>query len=299
MINTASFSNFNFRYKLDVKDVTKDTILYIGGTFQSLESVNKPYQLWPNDLNSLIIELPGFGLSDHLPKEYGMQFYADCIDHVVKLCGLNNTPLIGYSYSYGSGPLYRYINENEHNFKCLIAGGVTTRFSPIVTSEIESLIDIALCNDPSFKTKFIDTFINKNLPQKTYKKTRILTKALLRGVSEQEVQSFAHNHLRLLGEDFSVSFVDIPTLAIVGEHDRFTCFADIEHLESNLSAFRSVKLDECDHFYHIQSERGLEYTNQFIAMHQDPIHQPSGLLEELTGAGAMKHLKFDRPNLRH
>jgi len=297
VIKTTSFSGFNFRYQLDTKDLSSDTVLYIGGTFQGLETVNKPYQLWPDHLNSLIIELPGFGLSDHLPKEYDMQFYSDCIDHVVKLCGLNNTPLIGYSYSYGSGPLYRYINTNQENFKCLIAGGVTTQFSPMVTSEIESLIDIALCNDPSFKTKFIDTFINKNLPQKTYKKTRILTKALLRSVSEKEIKSFAHNHLRLLREEFSASFVNIPTLAIVGEHDRFTCFADIERLERDLSEFKSVKLDECDHFYHIQSERGLDYTNQFITMSQTPsIHQPVGIIEQLTGS--QKHLKFDTPALR-
>ena len=285
MIYTTSLSGFNYRYALEEVSTLCDTIIFIGGAFQSLESINKPHRLWPKDINSIIIELPGFGLSDQLPADYDLQFYVDCIDKVIKEENLSSN-LIAYSYSYGTAALYRYVLQNESRFKCLIVGGATTRFNQGMIDQINILIELAESDEQLFKKKFIDTFVSDQLEPKVYRKTKILLKHSLKATTSKDIKSFAHNYRRLLREHEAVSYVNTPTLAMIGEHDRFTKFQDLEDLHKNFSQITTVELSDCDHFYQIQTDQSLDYVSRFISRNSEssnyvPNHDFFDSLEEL------------------
>jgi len=185
-----------------------------------------------------------------LPAEYDFQFYVECIDSVIKEISFKNK-LIAYSYSYGSAALYRYVIQNELIFKCLIFGGATMRFTESMVSEMRILIELAETDEKLFKQEYLDKFVNNQLNPSVLKRTKILLKHALKSITSKEINSFAHNHRRLLRQHEVTSYIHTPTLAMIGEYDRFTKFSDLENLEKNFSQITTVKLRDCDHFYPI------------------------------------------------
>jgi len=266
-ISAISQEGYNYRYSFNGSKIGKPTIVFVGGAFQQIEGINKPFKLWSDDFNYLIIELPGFGLSDHLPDSFGMDFYVDCIGSAIRDCQLSSN-LVAYSYSYGAGPLFRYVSQNEHMFSSFIIGGASTDFSSQMIQDVEKMI--ALCRSvqkDEFKQAFLDTFISDQLAPKTKKRTQVLIKGMLRRICDQDLTNFAHNYHRMMKEKVAPGRINIPSMVIYGGLDKFTQESSFLSLDNMFEDVTLARLDDCDHFYYMQSETSLSLVNEFATKH--------------------------------
>lgn len=124
-IRRACFEGFSYRYSTFHNSDTLPTILFFGGSFQSLESINNLQPIWPEHWNAIVVELPGFGLSDLLPEDYGFDFNAACIEHVMAQLEPDRQ-YVAFGYSYGAGPLFRVVARGPDRFTGLVLGGAST-----------------------------------------------------------------------------------------------------------------------------------------------------------------------------
>jgi len=272
MIYTTSLDGFNFRYSVELVNEQSETIVFVGGAFQNIESYNTTYRLWPKEeYNSIIVELPGFGQSDHLSSDYDFQFYVDCIRLALKESRsyFLQDQYIAYAYSYGAGSMFKLVSQFQDTFKCLIIGGASARFTPKMVDQVNSLISLAQQKDKAFNKEFINTFLNPELPDKTFRRTRAGLTYMLKNLSDNDLTCFVANYTRLLREHKAVNYIDIPTLVMTGAHDKFTKPEYLTQFNEFCSDLEITEIDDCDHFYQVQSEQPEHIVHQFIQQYSD------------------------------
>ncbi len=271
MIKHAEYGGAAFRY-VHRKVLNKHpTIVYVGGAFQSIESVTKCEE-WLQNFSHLIIELPGFGESLQVSQQTSFDLFAACIHTAVSECNLSN--IYGYAYSYGAGPMGRYVAQHENQVKGLIVGGASASMTSEMEARVERLIESAR-NKNEFMEVFTSTFFYQQEEELfSGRLSHSLVKRRLRSVSEVELNRFVENYQTLLREHRNVAKVSnkVPVMAIGGERDIFVDRTLLNGFKNYCGNIEIAELAGTDHFYYLQRpEVLLEMVRQFIERCEIPI----------------------------
>lgn len=274
MIKHAECGGAAFRYIHRKVGKETPTIVYVGGAFQSVESVMKCEE-WLQNFSHLIIELPGFGESLQASQPNTFDLFASCIDTAVGECALQD--FYGYAYSYGAGPMGRYIARYENSMKGLIVGGASASMTPEMEKTIERLVESAHCKK-EFMEVFSSTFFYPNEQDLSAGRlSHSLVKRKLRSVTERELEMFVENYRTLLKEHKIVARVDqnIPVMVIGGELDTFVNRSLLNGFRKFCDNVEIFEISNADHFYYLQRPELLLYlVRQFIEKCDAPVYLP-------------------------
>lgn len=274
MIKHAEYGGAAFRYIHRKLEKETPTIVYVGGAFQSVESVMKCEE-WLQNFSHLIIELPGFGESLQESQPNTFDLFASCIHTAVNECALRD--FYGYAYSYGVGPMGRYAGHNEGRMKGLIVGGASASMTPEMEKSIEHLIESARCKK-EFLEAFSSTFFYPNEQNlSSGRLSHSLVKRKLRSVTDSELRMFVENYQTLLKEHKTITRVskDLPVMVIGGELDTFINRSLLNGFKNCCDNVEIFEISNADHFYYLQRPELLLYlVRQFIGKCSAPAYSP-------------------------
>jgi hypothetical protein len=133
-----------------MKDPNAYTIIYFGGNAQSSamffsQQNSNDWEAF-NDYNFLMIDYPGYGLSDGKPSELGIyEMSLTVFDYVMGLSEIDNSKIIVLGYSLGTG-VATYVAQNRDFYELILIAPFTsmidifnTKF-PIFYGPLTSLI---------------------------------------------------------------------------------------------------------------------------------------------------------------
>lgn len=251
--NTHRLDEFCFRslYVNSIND-TKNTILYVGGAFQSLEDLYLVKRHLCSISNLILLELPGFGRSDRLPSNYGFDFYAKCIH--ITLSSYTASNVVGYGYSYGVGPMLKASSKYSELFKAVIFAGACPSFTDTMISGMKNLIGVSVKDPASFPIEFEKLLCHPNKNELLNgRRSAVLLRRMLRSQPGESLQRFRDNYLRLLNEHQAVDIAPVPALLMAGQYDSFINPARLKEFEPYCKYCVIKIIQGCDHFFHLQN----------------------------------------------
>lgn len=266
-IQQFSFEGKNYRYS---DQGSGQPLIFVGGAFQSIDRLGPLVDHWQQHYRLILIELPGFGLSDYLPPEYSFDFTAKCIKAIVDHLLLTKVIMVGTSY--GSPSVYRYVGENQDNVTAMVLGGSCTGIDKFMEYQIRSLIwSVKTNSGVGFAKAFIEVMCNTN--ESSIPNAKRIHHILMRSLSrmnEADRNKFVANSKRLIGAKMPDYKIAVPTLVFTGEHDRFTPADRLSEFSEYCWDLQIVRLANADHMYHLEQTAGtLRLIDRFVASVED------------------------------
>lgn len=228
--------------KLKIKDVninyvfydndSKINLVYLHGWGQNIEMMEPIAKPFEKKYNVLIIDLPGFGLSDE-PKEVWSIFdYAEVVNEIIKKYNIKNPIMIGHSF--GGKITLTYAAKYDTKKIVLLA-------SPYRKS----------MKKPSMKTRIL----------KSLKKVPILNK--LEGFAKKHIGSTDYRNasekmrqilVKHVNLDISkeVKSIKCPAVLIWGTDDTEVPYEDAIYLEKIMQNAGLVTYDGCTHYAYLE-----------------------------------------------
>ena len=213
-----------------------------GQNIQMMEPIAKPFI---KKYDVLIVDLPGFGLSDEPDGSWGIPEYAECIHDMAKNLKLKNIILIGHSFG----------------------GKISIYYS--LKYEVNKLV---LLGSPYKRKLKSDTFKMKVF--KTLKKTPILNK--LEGYAKKHMGSTDYRNAsdtmrKVLVANVNLDLSDevknikCPTLIIWGTNDAQVSIEDARELEKLIPNAGLVEYPGLTHYAYLENlGQTINVLNSFI-----------------------------------
>ena len=88
-------TNINYVFYDNKSDIN---LIYLHGWGQNIEMMMPIAKPFIDKYNVLVIDLPGFGLSDEPEEVWDLYEYADMVNFIAKKLKMNNPILIGHSF---------------------------------------------------------------------------------------------------------------------------------------------------------------------------------------------------------
>lgn len=209
-----------------------DTLVLLHGWGQNIEMMQPVGDNLSKTFRVIIVDLPGFGLSEEPESVWSLYDYVECIHEILKDLKIENPILIGHSFGGKISLLY----SSKYKVKKLVAFG-----SPF-KKEIKEL---------SFKTKIL----------KGLKKIPVINK--LEGFAKKHIGSTDYKQASDLMRKIMVEHVNLditeevkkikcPTLLIWGTNDEAVSINDAYELEKLISDCGVVEYDGCTHYAYLE-----------------------------------------------
>lgn len=211
-------------------------IIYLHGWGQNIEMMMPIAKPFSDKYNILIIDLPGFGLSEEPKEAWTLYDYADMVNSFVKDLNMNNPILIGHSFGGKISICYAL----KYKTKKLV----------LLASPFEKKI-----TKPTFKMK-VFKFLKKT-PFANFAK-RHMGSTDYRNASNM-MRNILVKHVNLdLKEELKK--IKCPTLLIWGTKDEAVDYEDALRLEKLIPDAGLVTYEGCTHYAY------LERLNQTISV---------------------------------
>lgn len=264
-----SYEGFGYTYRIVHCDSpVTEPILILGGSDQTRYSWGR-HERWLTPLGSLVtVDLPGFGDSDFLPSEYGVDFLAACTDHLLTELGLGKVNL--FAGCYGAGIALRLAQNHPRHLRRLVVQGMAREMPPgfaQALGSMMSLLEERRIEDAAMEVVhwFLPPTGVKPLPRQGALLRLML--ARYRQQDEHETTMALERTRRLLAHEWyrSAPFPDIPYLVFSGEYDTLTTPDMVRALAAGLpgSCFTTIK--DAGHLVHVQrAEEFCDLLGRFI-----------------------------------
>lgn len=170
----------------------------------------------------LTVDLPGWGTADILPEEYGVDFLAAALDHI--LGDLDVTGVNVLAGSYGTGIAFTLAQRHPGRIGRLV---LSSGMLAIPDSAVARMLRVLELLDLERMADFADACVDLLIPAPRTirgRAVRRLMQARFRDAPRAELHRHAVNTRRLLRHRAldAAAPVTRPTLVISGEYDDFT-----------------------------------------------------------------------------
>jgi pimeloyl-ACP methyl ester carboxylesterase len=265
-METNGFRYFYRVYKSEEERI--HPIFFLGGAFQSMGSWEKFVTYFHDKTTVILMDLPGVGKADILPKDYGLDFLTECINHILKRLSISKVNV--FSASYGSPIGYEFAKRYPHQVSHLLLGGIMREIPKESEANVYRTIEFLKQNEIG---KFSDEVINGLLcmdPKKEIKKGRVVARLFrnqLLNLTSDQIDRYISNSLRLflhtpLNIDHSP---DVPTLVFTGEHDTFTKPEYCKEIAQSFKNAIYTTIKDADHLCHMeQFDSVIELSSKFF-----------------------------------
>ncbi|MDX7987766.1 alpha/beta fold hydrolase [Xenorhabdus sp. 12] len=246
---------YAFRVIGDINTSTTVPKLIIAGGFQDMYSLPHLEYLLKDDGPLIMVDLPGTGAADDVPKDEGFEFLAECILHILDVLSLQKVNLIGISYGGSTALEFSHRWPDRINKSVLIGAALTQplhiqeRFDEAFKllheekydESIEKIISCILCLEPGVDVLGKDT---------TYK--------LLKTTLQETIRHLGNRHeglqRRLLNQkkyEKAENF-DKPILCVTGEHDIITPPENVKYCASLFPGSIFTTIKKSDHLVMVE-----------------------------------------------
>jgi pimeloyl-ACP methyl ester carboxylesterase len=186
-------------------------LVLISGAFQGMYAMPRIEHLLRPLGDMILADLPGSGSADNLTSDYGFDFLADCLSHLLDELDVSRVNLLGVSY--GGSIAYEFAHRWPHRINRLALVGAATSF-PADISERRANSTWMLGQGR------LDRFVvigNRET-------TRTLTEKILRESTPRAAARYLDVQNRILApvRNPQDSVFNRPTLVFTGEHDVLT-----------------------------------------------------------------------------
>lgn len=203
----------------------------------------------------ILADLPGMGKADHLPESYGLDFYADCTNHLLQEIDIPQVNIV--SASYGALMGYRFAQLYPESVSHLALVGIMWRVSKRQRHDAFAHVDqLGKLSPADYATEVIDRLLtpfNRDKVQRSRLVERVLT-AELKRLDADGIQKYRANLLRLITQP--PLDVDSPptsrTLIFTGEYDHFTRPRYGRALAARMADSVFTIIEEADHLCHME-----------------------------------------------
>ena len=231
----VTLNNLKIHYSLDVHDASNEYVLFLHGWGGSINSFKILENTLKNKVNTINLDLLGFGLSDAPPSNFTIYDNANYIVDFLKFLQIKKVNIIAHSF----GGRLALILASMH--------------SELINSLI--LIDIA-----GIKPKFnLKTFIliKKYKLYKQFVKMGLLKKQILNKFGSTDYKQLNNNlkavFNRIINEDLAYLLhkINCQTLIFWGKRDKATPLYMAKKLNKNIKNSAIIIFDKAGHFSYL------------------------------------------------
>ena len=225
------YKNINVNYSF-FENKSNNSLIFLHGWGQNIEMMMPIAKPFTKEYNVLIIDLPGFGLSDEPDTVWSIFDYADMVNYFVKELKLKNVSLIGHSF--GGKISLAYATKYKTDKVVSLAGPyrISVKKKTLKTRILKALKKIPVLNK-------LESFAKKHIGSTDYKNASEMMRKVL-------VQ-----HLNLnLTED--LKNIKSPTLLIWGTEDTAVPYEDAVALEKIIPNCGLVTYEGCTHYAYLE-----------------------------------------------
>lgn len=208
------------------------TLVYLHGWGQNIDMMKPIANPFSEEFDIIIIDLPGFGLSEEPTYKWSLEDYVECVHEMLDNLKVENPTLLGHSFGGKISLLY----ASKYKVNKLVLFG-----SPY-KKEIKKL---------SLKTKIL----------KSLKKVPVVNK--LEGFAKKHIGSTDYKNASPMMRDILVEHVNLditeevkkikcPTLIVWGTNDEAVSIDRAYELEELISDAGVVVYEGCSHYAYLE-----------------------------------------------
>ncbi|HEV7830335.1 MAG TPA: alpha/beta fold hydrolase [Pseudonocardiaceae bacterium] len=245
-------------------------LVLISGAFQGMYAMPRIEHLLRPLGDMILADLPGSGSADDLSSDYGFDFLADCLSHLLDELDVSRVNLLGVSY--GGSIAYEFAHRWPHRINRLALVGAATSFPADISAR---RADSTWILEQGRLDRFADHIVeatmclNPDIVIRNRETTRILMEKILRESTPWEAARYLDVQNRVLApaRNPQDGVFDRPTLVFTGEHDVLTPPSFVRDLAATIPGAIFTSFKDADHL--VPMERPEEMTDLLIRFFTD------------------------------
>ncbi len=230
--------------------------LFVSGAFQTMDSWARFARAFEPHTTILLIDPPGIGPSDVLAPEFGADFLAACLLHLLDRVEIDRVNVV--AASYGTPPAFRLGQLQPERLNRVALVGTMKEIPPHVRNSVRETIETALRGERELLAQqVIDGLLcrDPSLPVDRRELAERVLRSSLTRMSGVDLEQYATNTKRLIQhEPLDVAHrIEGPEgLVFTGEHDCFTIPEDCREIAGAFERGWFTTVRRADHLVHIE-----------------------------------------------
>ena len=223
--------NININYtRFGVKDAK--TIVYLHGWGQNIEMMKPVADPFSDEYNILIIDLPGFGLSEEPGEVWTCYDYVECVHELITQLHIDKPILVGHSF--GGKLSLLYASKYEVEKVVVFASPFKKEIKKLSTKTkiLKQLKKVPVVNK-------LEGFAKKHIGSDDYRNSSEMMRKIL----------VEHVNLDITEE---VKKISCPTLIVWGTLDEMVPVERAYELEKLIKDAGTVIYDGCTHYAYLE-----------------------------------------------
>ncbi|MGH7750511.1 MAG: alpha/beta fold hydrolase, partial [Candidatus Dormibacteria bacterium] len=225
-------------------------LVLIHGAFQGMYAMPRIEHLLRPLGDMIMDDLPGSGAADDLSSDYGFDFLADCLKHLLDELDIPRVNLVGVSYGGSIG--YEFAHRYPSRINRLALVGAATSFPAELLAGRETSTRIL---EQGQLGRFVDDIVeatmclSPDIVIRNRETTRTLMEKILAESTPWEAARYLEVQNRVLARPREPEdcVFDRPTLVFTGEHDVLTPPAFVRDLAATIPGALYTSFKEADH----------------------------------------------------
>lgn len=255
-IHTLSIDGYRYAYRTTGRvQPGRYPILFLSGAFQSMESWQPFVSHFERDTLAIVVDLPGTGRSDLLPRHYGLDFLAESARRVLEDAGIARATLI--AASYGSPIAFRMAQLFPEYVEGMALGGVMKEIPPDFAARtartMTTLEEGRIADFARDVTEGLLCLERSDSIERSRFAARVLA-SQLRRFREEHRERYIENTARLLSHP-PLDLTRPPSaraLVFTGEFDVYTQPEHCHEIAAALPQSTFALIARADHLFHLE-----------------------------------------------
>ncbi|MCJ8312093.1 MAG: alpha/beta hydrolase [Saccharospirillaceae bacterium] len=239
--------------------VSEYPMVFLGGAVMSVKSMEGLLSNFAKFVDVYAIDLPGFGDSDLLHDDIGLEFYRDLLLNFTLNKGFKKVNLVGSSY--GSAPAMLFAFAHPHRVNRLVGIGTMPEVPKAWRKQFLHSMELVL--DPNKKEEFAQCFaetVSNQHDVKYVNKGSVVFKSMKRMLAKltpHERMAFKYNTCRLLKHKKPKlnALCNVRALLCTGEYDHFTTPDLVDEVADMFYSPDVCTIQNADHMVHIEQPK--------------------------------------------
>ncbi|RSD32542.1 alpha/beta fold hydrolase [Vibrio pectenicida] len=240
----------HYRYSFYPCRDSKQTLIFLLGALQDIESVQSFSTHFATKINCLTVEVPGTGNTQNLASTTSIREQAKMLHNFINHLDISTAHLAGFSYATAIAVELCDIWPNVQSMS--ICGGVPG----IPTSgrlATKKMIAASMDTSKTFATSFTESLTVRNSDIPKNEAIIRATKRNIAAMSQDRIDMFFENSVRLLVHTPSnIHSITVPCTICVGEFDPYVTMQTAQNFANQLKHSHLVVIKNADHLVHLQ-----------------------------------------------
>lgn len=240
----------HYRYSFYPCVSSEQTLIFLLGALQDIESVNSFSKHFATKINCITIEIPGTGRTQNLASTVSIREQATMLHNLINYLGIKTAHIVGFSYATAIAVELCDIWPNVQSMS--ICGGVPgiPESGRLATKK---MIAAAMDTSQRFAASFTESLTVRNHDIPKNEAIIRATKRSISSMSQDRIDMFFENSVRLLVHTPSnVQNIAIPCTICVGEFDPYVTLQTAKKFSNQLKHSHLVVIKNADHLVHLQ-----------------------------------------------